>query len=196
MLAQLFGSRLRAKVIGWLFTHTEERYFVRQLTALLGEESSNLSGELARLARMGLLTCRPEGRQKYYQANPASPVFAELRGLAVKTAGLADVLRDALQPLAGRVKVALIYSSFARGEEKPQSDVDVLVVGRATFGEVVAALHPAEARLGREVNPTVYPPAEFRAKLAAKQHFLTAVLREPKVFLIGDEHDLAGLAKK
>ncbi|MHC4917128.1 MAG: nucleotidyltransferase domain-containing protein [Planctomycetota bacterium] len=196
MLARLMGSRLRAKVIGWLFTHVDERYFVRQLTALIGEDSTNVSRELARLADMGLLVCRKEGRQKYYQANPACPVFAELRGLAVKTTGVADVLREALAGLADRVTAAFVYGSMARGEETALSDVDVMVVGRATFGDVVDALGPAQERLGREVNPTVYPPREFADKVASGHHFVTAVRREPKIFLIGDENDLAGLAEK
>jgi predicted nucleotidyltransferase len=196
VLDKLMGSRLRARVIGWFFTHTDERFFVRQLTALLGEDSTNLSRELARLADLGVLACRSEGRQKYYRANPRCPVFAELRGLAVKTAGVVDVLREALTVLGERVEVAFIYGSLARGEEKARSDVDVMVIGEAGFGEVVDALGAAQEKLGREVNPTVYPPREFRDKLESGHHFLAAVYSEPKLFLIGDENDLAGLAEK
>ncbi len=196
MLAKLMGSRLRAKVLGWLFSHVDERYFVRQLTALIGEDSTNVSRELSRLADMGLLICRKEGRQKYYRANPQCPVFAELRGLAVKTTGVADVLREALAALRSLVTVAFVYGSMARGEETALSDVDVMVIGRATFGDVVDALGPAQEKLGREVNPTVYPPREFADKIASGHHFVTAVRREPKIFLIGDENDLAGLAAK
>ncbi len=196
MLAKLLGSRLRARVIGWLFTHTDERYFGRQLAVILGEDSTNLSRELARLAKMGVLVCRQEGRQKYYRANSACPVFAELRGLAVKTAGVADVLREALAALAKSVRVAFIYGSLARGEENARSDVDVMVVGSATFGEVVDALTPTQERLAREVNPTVYSSREFSSKLASGHHFLTRVCEESKIFLRGDENDLAGLAEK
>jgi predicted nucleotidyltransferase len=114
----------------------------------------------------------------------------------VKTAGLADILTQALEPLADDVRVAFVYGSLASGKESARSDVDVMVIGKASFGDVVKALRPAEARLSREVNPTVYPPAEFKAKLAAKHHFLTSVLNEPKVFLVGDEHDLEGLARQ
>ena len=196
MLDKLLGSKLRAKALGWFFTHAGERCFVRQLTALLGEDSTNLSRELARLAKLGVLTCQQEGRQKYYRANPECPVFAELKGLVIKTSGAGDVLRQALAPLAKRIQAAFIYGSLARGEESARSDVDVLVVGKVSFGDVVHALRSAEERLSREVNPAVYPPAEFKAKLAAKHHFLTTVLNEPKVFLIGNQHDLARLAEK
>jgi predicted nucleotidyltransferase len=196
VLGRLLGSRLRAKIIGWFFTHTDERYFTRQLTALLGEESSNLSKELKRLAGMGILSLQQEGQQKYYQANPDCPIFAELRGIATKTAAAGDVLGGALAQLRGKIRAAFVYGSFARGEETARSDVDVMVIGKTTFAEVVDALHPAQEKLGREVNPTVYSLDEFRSKLAAKHHFLTTVFGASKIFLIGDEHELERLAKE
>lgn len=196
MLDKLLGSRLRAKALGWFFTHSGERCFVRQLTALLGEDSTNLSRELARLASLGVLACQQEGRQKYYRANPECPIFAELKSLAIKTAGAGDVLREALAPLAERVKVAFLYGSLSRGEENARSDADVMVIGKVAFGEVVQALRAAEEKLGREVNPTVYSPSEFKTKVAAKHHFLATVLSSSKIFLIGNKYDLGKLAKK
>ena len=196
MFAALLGSKLRARILGWLFTHPDERYFGRQLESLLGEDSTNISRELARLAAMGVLTCQAEGRQKYYQANAACPVFSELRGLAAKTFGLAEALQECLRPLRRKVAAAFVYGSHAGGKAHAASDVDLMVIGKATFGEVVAALEPAQDRLGREVNPTVYPEAELRAKLAKKHHFLRAVMDGPKIFLVGDERVLKGLAEK
>ena len=109
MLDKLLGSRVRAKLLGWLFTHTDERYFVRQLTELLDEDSTNVSRELARLREMGILTCEEDGRQKYYRANPECALFDELCGLATKTIGLADVLREARGRLANKMETALWY---------------------------------------------------------------------------------------
>jgi len=105
-------------------------------------------------------------------------------------------LRAALTPLSERIQVAFIYGSVARGEQRAASDVDVLIVGGATFAEVVAALSPCQDKLGREINPTVYPAAEFKAKLAAGHHFLKAVLTRPKLFMMGGERELAALAGK
>ena len=194
MLDALLGSRLRARTLGWLFTHTDERCFVRQLATILREDSANLSKELARLAKLGVIICEQEGRQKYYRANPDSPVFVELKGLALKTTGLGDVLREALAPLSKRIRVAFVHGSMAQGKERVRSDVDVMVIGGVTFGEVVEAFRFAEDRIGREINPGVYSPCEYRNKLVAKHHFLTAVLKSPKIFLIGGKDDLAGLA--
>lgn len=196
MLDNLFGSRLRARALGWLLTHPRERYYVRQLNTILGEDSTNLSRELARLAQMGILVCEEEGRQKYYQVNRDSPVFDELRGLAVKTFAIADVVRKALAPLAKGIRVAFIYGSFADGRESAESDVDLLIVGGASLAGISKALKPAEQELSREINATVYPSREFRAKVEEGHHFVNAILSGKKILLIGDRSDLAGLAGK
>jgi predicted nucleotidyltransferase/predicted transcriptional regulator with HTH domain len=196
MLATLLGSKLRAKVLGWLYTHHDERYFVRQITALVGEDSTNVSRELARLEKIGILVSTTEGKQKYYKANAQSPVFNELHGLILKTVGVADVLRLSLAPAADRLKVAFIFGSIASGSEKRGSDIDVIAVGRISFGDIVSLLHEAEEKLGREVNPVVYPAAEFKQKIRENHHFVKTVLEGDKIFLIGDEFELARLAGK
>ncbi len=194
MLDKLFGSKLRAKLLSWLFLHSDQRYFVRQLKTLLRQDAANISRELARLADMGFLTCQVEGRQKYYQANAASPFFNELRGLFVKTDGLAGILREALKPLSKKIKVAFIYGSFAASSAKANSDVDLMVVGSCDFGEVVTALARVQEELGREVNPSVYDVDEFSRKAGSGSHFVKSVLTGRKIFLIGDENELKGLA--
>jgi predicted nucleotidyltransferase len=132
----------------------------------------------------------------FYQANPDCPVFEELKGLMVKTTGVADVLRAALAPLAAQIRVAFVYGSVAKLTQRSGSDVDIMAVGESTFGDVVSALENAQITLAREINPTVYSPAEFRSKLKAGHHFLTSVVGGEKIFLIGDEHELAGLGAK
>lgn len=190
MLEKLFGSRLRAKVIGWLFTHSDERFFVRQLTKLLGEDSTNLSRELAKLEASGFLNCRLEGRQKYYQANAKSPLFEELKGLAIKTTGLADHLRKTLKPLTNQIQIAFIHGSFARGEATAESDVDLILAGSLSSRDAAACLARTGTKLGREINYVVYDPNEFKRKAREKQHFVTEVLKAPKIFLIGSEDAL------
>jgi len=195
MLGTILGSKLRVKVLGWLFTHPDERYFVRQLTSLLKEDSTNMSRELIRLEKIGVLVSTKEGKQKYYQANRKSPVYHELHGLIVKTTGVADVLRSALSPSAGRIKVAFIFGSIASGNEDKASDIDMMIVGAISFGDTVSLLSPAEEKLGREINPVVYPIAEFKQKVRADHHFVKTVLNNKKIFLIGDEDELARLVK-
>jgi len=195
MSETILGSKLRAKVLGWLFTHPDERYFVRQLTSLLKEDSTNVSRELIRLEKTGVLVSTKEGKQKYYQANRKSPVYNELHGLIIKTTGVADVLRTSLAPSAGRIKVAFIFGSIATGNEDKASDIDVMVVGDVSFGDVVSLLSTAEEKIGREINSVVYPIAEFKQKVRDDHHFVKNVLEGEKIFLIGDESELARLVK-
>jgi len=196
VLDKLFGSKLRVKALGWLMTHSDEEYFVRQLTKILDEDSANLGRELAKLAQMGILVSHQEGKQVYYQANEKCPVFEELKGLVIKTAGVADVARSALSSLGDKIRVAFIYGSFAGGAESRASDVDIMVIGDVSFKEVVSALSAAQETLARDVNPTVYPPDELRAKIGEGHHFLNSIFEEKKIFLIGDEDELARMAGK
>jgi predicted nucleotidyltransferase len=191
----LFGGT-RRRVLGWLLGHADEAYYLRQIARLTGAGLGAVQRELEQLTAAGLVQRTARGRQVYFQANRDAPVFPELRSIFAKTVGLADVLREALAPLGDRGLVAFIFGSAARGELRVASDIDLVVVGEIEFATVVGALAQAQERLGRDVNPSVYPPAEFRDKLARKHHFLTAVMREPRVFIIGGDDELGGLGTK
>lgn len=191
----LFGKTRRA-VLALTFGRPEDAFYVRQVARYAATGNSMVQRELEQLAAVGILTRRPSGRQVYYQANPDCPIFQELRTLIVKTAGVAEVLREALLPLADHIQTAFLYGSFAAERQGSRSDVDVMVIGDVTLSKVVEALAPAQERLGREINPTIYPLKEFRAKAAAGHAFVAAVIRGPKIFLIGDVHELEGLVEK
>jgi predicted nucleotidyltransferase len=196
MLEALLGSKLRAKVLGWLFSHPDERYFVRQLTALLKEDSTNVSRELARLEKTGILVSTTEGRQKYYQANRQSPLFNELHGLMLKTVGVADIIKKALEPRMADIKLAFIFGSVARKAENRFSDIDLLVVGDITFGDLIDLISTAEESLSRELNPVVYTLTEFNKRLSENHYFIRDVLSGDKIFVIGDENELKALVGK
>jgi len=187
--AVLFG-KVRRAVLALLFGHADESFYLRQIERTIGSSHGAVHRELGHLVQAGLVVRTNRGKQVYYQANRHSPVFADLRGLIVRTAGVADVLRGSLAPLAERISIALVYGSMARGTEKTESDIDVMVVGDVTFGEVVQSLHSAEQELRREVNPSVFPAEEFRERAQSGEHFVTSVLEDAKVFLIGDSNEL------
>ena len=192
--AVLFGRSMRA-VLGLLFGHPERSFYLREIARAAGTSPSSLQRELAALSAAGLIVREARGHQVHFRANPDSPLFDELRGIVVKTFGVADVVRAALAPLAGAVHIAFIYGSLARGETRAESDVDVMVVGDPEFVDLVERLRPAEAALRRSVNPTVFPAVEFVEKAAAGNGFLATVLAEPKIFLIGDERELRELVE-
>jgi predicted nucleotidyltransferase len=189
-------SKTRQALLGLLYARADEEYLQENLIQLAGLGRGTVQRELEFLARTGVVRRTLRGRQVYFQANSDSPIYAELRGLVVKTGGVADALRAALVPLAERIQVAFIYGSVAKGQERRASDVDVMVIGEVSFAEASEALGGAQKSIGREVNPSVYAPADFRAKLAAKHHFLSSVIKSEKIFLIGDNRELARLAKK
>lgn len=187
----LFG-KARGAILGLVYGHSDQSFYYRQITRQLnGMSSGTIQRELDTLVRLGLIHRSTVGKQVFYQANRDHPVFAELRGLVAKTVGVFQVLGSALAPLGRRVSVAFVYGSVARQEEKAGSDIDLIVVGKVTLEDVLAQLADAEPSLGRAVNPTVYSAADFKTKLGSGNHFLNSVMRGKKVFLIGDEDDLA-----
>jgi predicted nucleotidyltransferase len=185
----LFGAYRRA-VLARLLLRPEESLHVRELARATGKPAGTLLRELNALAEAGVLERRRVGNQVHFRANAACPIHEELRSILKKTVGVADVLREALVPLAGRIRAAFVYGSIARGDERAGSDLDLMIVGGVKFAEVVAGLAPAQEVLRREVNPSVYPALEFRKKLAAGDPFLKRVLAGPKIFILGGDNDL------
>lgn len=189
-------GKTRGAVLALLLGQPDEEYHVRQVVRLTSAGLGPVQRELKLLASIGILERREVGRQVFYKANPNSPVFGELRGLVLKTAGAAGAIAAALASLSAKINVAFIFGSIARGDQGRESDVDVMVIGTASFSDVARALIEPQRRLAREVNPSVYRLAEFAAKLRGGNHFLRNVMERPKVFLIGDEHELSGLAEE
>lgn len=191
----LFGKNRQA-VLGLLYGHPDEQFYLREIVRAAGRGVGAIQRELQELTAAGIVCRAARGRHVFFQANHACPVFDELRAMVLKTAGVAAVLRGALAPLGEAVQLAFVFGSVAAGSQRQASDLDLLVVGTASFTDVVGALSTAQERLRREINPAVYPPGEFRTKLAAGHHFLKTVLAGAKVFVIGGEHELAKLAEQ
>jgi predicted nucleotidyltransferase len=175
--------------------HPEEALHGREIARRTGLAQGTLARELTKLAEAGLLRRERRGNQQVYSADTACSIFSELASILRKTSGLADVLADALRPVAEQLHVAFVFGSVARGRESAASDVDLLLVGDVSFRDAVACLHPAESQLGREVNAKVFSPKEFAAK-ARKEPFLVDVLAKPKIFVIGNADELAKLARR
>jgi predicted nucleotidyltransferase len=192
-LSNILFSGSRRSILALLYGHADEQFYLREISRRAGTGIGATQRELRQLSEAGLIQAIRRGHQIYYQANRKNPIFAELKSIIAKTSGIRDILYDGLAPLASQIKLAFVYGSIARGEETSSSDVDLMVVGEVSFADVVSALNESETKLGREVNPTVYGPREFRDKLAAKNHFLSTVAKEKKLFVIGDEREFRRL---
>lgn len=189
----LFG-RTRGAVLAVLFGHVHESYYLRQLARMTGIALGPVQRELRQLVDAGLVTRKTLGSQTLYSANDGSPVFAEMRTLVAKTVGIHDVLLAALHPLERKINLAFVYGSVARSRETRQSDIDLMIVGRVRFGDVIDRMADAQKALNREINPTVYTVKEFGSKM--RGNFLKTVLGEKKLFLIGDENVLGELGRQ
>jgi predicted nucleotidyltransferase len=192
-LADLLFGQTRGAVLALLYGHADQSFYTRQIAREVDASIGAVQRELENLSKVRLIVRTSVGSQVFYQANRDASIFPEMQGLVKKTIGIFSVLRSALHPLAKQILVAFVYGSVAREEETAQSDVDLIVVGKATLDEVLSRLSTVEKSIGRPINPTVYSVAEFKSKLTTGNHFLTALLKGQKVFLLGDEDELRNM---
>ena len=181
----LFPNQYRRKVLALLLMQPDQKMHLRELARQTQAAPGTLKKELDALCHVGLLTSERVGNQVQFQANQSHPVFAELQALIRKTTGLADVLRQALQPLGEQVALAFVFGSMASGNAHAGSDVDLLVVGSASFAQVVEATYAAQAPLGRDINPKVMTPTEWATKRAQGHPFVQELLAKPRILLTG-----------
>lgn len=193
MAAALFG-KARRSVLALIFANADKSFYIRQIKDAVNVGGGSVQRELKRLSDAGIITRRRDGRQVYFQANRTCPIFPELRALVVKTVGIADKLKSAMAPVLQRIDVAFIYGSMASGQERPESDIDLMVIGDLDLIDVTSALQEATESLGREVNISLYPPDEFRSKAKEGNHFINKVLGTQKIFIVGRDSDLKKLA--
>jgi len=193
-LSTVLFSKTRGAILGLLYRNTDQFFYLREIVRKTGVGIGAAQRELKQLTDSGIIKRTARGNQVYYQTNTDCPVFKELKGLIIKTVGVADILKEALIPLSEKIKAAFIYGSFVQGTERNNSDVDIMIIGDTTFAEVTSALSDAQTKLSREVNPTVYPVKEIQTKIAQNHHFVKTVISEKKIFLIGDENVLKKLA--
>ena len=190
-VADALFPQVRQRVLAILYGNPDRSFFTNEVLALAQSGRGAVQRELAALSEAGLLTVTTQGNQRHYQANAAAPVFAELRGLVLKTSGLGDVLRSALAPLAAQIDAAFVYGSIARQEDTASSDVDMMIIsGALGYGDVYAAMEHAASLLGRKVNPTLYSRAEWMQRLKQRNAFATRVAKQPKLWLIGSDEAL------
>lgn len=189
LISHLLGDT-RTAILATLLLRPDEPQHLRALARLTGVSPGTLHRELTALTALGVLRRDQIGRQVFFSADPECPVFEELAGLLRKTAGLLNVIGDALRPCSAHIRGAFIYGSTAAGTEGAYSDVDVMILGDLPFAEAVRVLAPTEAVLRREVNPTVMKVDDFVRKRESNDGFVSAVWGAPKLWVMGGEHEL------
>jgi predicted nucleotidyltransferase len=190
----LMFSGYRRTILAQLLLRPDEAFHVRELERMTGIPAGSLHRELKALFEAGLLSRSPQGNQVRYRANRSCPIYEDLASIFRKTSGLADVLREALHPLADRIAVAFVFGSMATGAQHAGSDVDIFIIGRVSLLDVVKALAQAQERLAREMNPVVMSKKKFLDAQKTNERFVRRILDEPKLFVVGDANVLEELA--
>lgn len=189
-IADALFSRTKQAAIGVLFARPGQPVHLRELARLAGVSPPMMAKEMALMLRAGLVTEQRDGNRRLFSAHTGSPVFEELASIARKTAGVADVLRAALADVPG-IALAFVFGSVARGSAHAGSDIDLWVVGRCDYGQLLGACAHAADQLGRPVNPVLYAPEELATKVREDNAFVAGVRQRPRIALIGSEHDIA-----
>lgn len=190
----LFG-KTRQAVLAFLYGRADSSFYTKQILDAVKVGRGTVQRELKNLTDTGIIIREVQGRQVYYRANAQCPIFDELKSIVRKTFGVADVIRQSLTTVADKIRAAFIFGSVARSADDRASDIDVMIIGEVSFAGVSSAISQAEKLIQREINPVVYPPAEFKQKVKADHNFVNTVLNGEKIFLIGDENELRRLAE-
>jgi len=193
LLVEILSSKIRSEIFRLLFGVNEEALHMREIERRSGLSIGTIQQEIKKLLRLNLIIKRKDGNRIYYQANKEHPLYPEIRNLVLKTAGLVDFFRKALEanPI---IRFAFVFGSLARHEERDKSDVDLMVIGDIAMRQLTGLLSGVSTKIGREINLYILTTREFLKRKSTKDHFLIQVLESPKIFVIGNENDLANLA--
>lgn len=193
ILAEILSSNVRAEIFRLLFGVKGGSLHMREIERRSGVAIGTIQQEVKKLLRLGLIKERKDGNRLYYEANRDHPLYPEIRNIALKTVGLLQVFREALINEPG-IKIAFIFGSIARQEEKAESDVDLMVIGDLGMRQLTGLLSEASHKISREINPHVFTKKEFLKRKNDQDHFLGQILDSPKLFIMGNEDELAKLA--
>ncbi|HUI67166.1 MAG TPA: nucleotidyltransferase domain-containing protein [Nitrospirota bacterium] len=188
MLTKLFSST-RAELLGLFFNNPDDKFYLREIARHIGKDAAGIKRELDNLVKMGLLAKEKRGVQKYYFANKSSPIFLEMKGLIFKTTGIQGAMKASLSRLKG-VKSAFIYGSYAKGSEKEDSNINLMVIGQANITELNDMVMGLEEKLKREIDYLVFDEQEYRKRKESKDPFIRELLKGKKIFLVGKEDEL------
>jgi len=190
-LADALFTRTQQAVLALLFGQPDRSFFKNEIIRKAGMGSGAVQRELERLEKSGLAEVRDVGNQKHYQANAASPLFAELTSISQKTFGIAEPLRMALQKSKSKITAAFVYGSLAKRTDTARSDIDVMIISdELTYADVFSAFEPIAEKLGRPINPTIHTHKEWNRQLKEDNSFHVRISRQPKIWLFGSESDL------
>ena len=185
-------SNVQQRVLALIFGNPDRSFYTAEILRRVNSGTGAVERELSRLRRSGLVSVERIGNQKHYRANHESPIYRELQGLVLKTVGLVEPLAEALEPYAANINAAFVFGSVAKGTHHAGSDIDIMVIGDdLNYADLYEALQRAESKLYRPVKPLFLSPNDWRRKLAETDSFVQKISSQPKILIIGSEHEIA-----
>jgi len=188
MLTKIVSSRARSEIFRILFGAKDVELHIREIERRSGLNESNVRRELRNLESIDLVCRRKDSNRVYYRANEDHPLYRDIHNIVLKTSGLANVLKNALDD--DRIHIAFVFGSIASGEEKAGSDVDLMIIGKLGLRDVTDLLSGVTDQIGREINPHIFTQEAFTKRIADGEQFINRVLNSPKMFIKGLSHEL------
>jgi predicted nucleotidyltransferase len=192
---RLFGSKTRVTLLAKLLMNPEKSFYIRELSRELNIPYSMLYKEEKNLVSLNIISEEKKGKVTLVSINKNLPYFAELKNLLIKTAGLGDLLKNALSELT-EIRYALVYGSLASGEESASSDIDVLIIGSDGEEKILGAIGSVEKAVGREINYILWNEEEFAKRVKSRHHLLMEIASKPVIMLVGEEDEFRRTVKK
>jgi predicted nucleotidyltransferase len=196
MLKHLFSSQVRVDLLSALLMHPDEEFYLRELAVKLNSSPRSINVELRNLEKISLLLKRISGKQHYYRINTQHLLYDDLRNLFLKTVGLRDLVAEQFRNHAGDIDFVFIYGSMASGSLNADSDIDLLIIGKVSPRQMSPLFAALRKKAGREINTVIFPMAEFAERVQRQDHFISKLINESMLFVIGEEHEFRRLVQK
>ncbi len=194
LLSEILSSNIRADIFRLLFGVTERELHMREIERRSSYAIGSIQSELKKLLRLDLVIKRKDGNRTYYRANKNHPLFLDIQRLVLKTVGLVDILYNELKN-SRKILIVFVFGSIARQKEMAESDVDLFVIGELGLRKLTGLLSGVSDKIGREINSHVFTLKEFKKRSAQSDHFVSRVLEEPKIFVLGNENELEAMVR-
>ena len=194
LLPEILSSKIRAEIFRMLFGLSDESLHMREIERRSGFAIGTIQTELKKLLKLDLVKKRRDGNRLYFTANRDHPLYPEIHNLVLKTVGLAEYIKAALEKSA-EINLAFVFGSLADNRENAESDVDLMVIGELGLKKLIGLLSGVSEQIGREINPHILSSSEFSNRVAEKDHFISRVMESPRIFITGDENDLRAMVE-
>jgi uncharacterized protein len=194
ILSEILSSKIRAEIFHLLFGIANEELHMREIERRSGYIIGTVQTELKKLLRLNLVIKRRDGNRLYYRANKDHPLYPDIHNIILKTVGLTDVLKKAIEHHPD-IHIAFVFGSIANHNEKAESDVDLMVIGSLGLRILTRLLSGITQQIGREINPHVLTIEEFMKRKAKKDHFIIQVVDSPRIMIKGNDDEFKAMAQ-